>query len=68
MALNDKQSVSKGKKKMSPTGGTFSAVRITKGQLSKAKHPTVSLNLNLLYLVVFEIKMASYKVKDDISL
>lgn len=55
-------------KKMSPAGGTFSAVRITKGQLSKAKHPTVSLNLNLLYLVVLEIKMASYKVKDDITL
>lgn len=65
--LNDKLSVSKGEK-MSQTGGTCSAVRITKSQLSKAKHLTVPLNLNFLFLAVLEIKMASYKIKADISL
>lgn len=53
---------------MSQTEGTFSAVRITKSQLSKAKHLTLSLNLNFLFLAVLEIKMASYKIKADISL
>lgn len=48
---------------MSQTGGTFSAVRITKGQLSKAKQFTVSLNQNLLYLAILEKKSKWHLIK-----
>lgn len=50
---------------MSQTGGTFSAFRISKGQLSKAKHLSVSLNLNLkadisllMFLMYFKMRLA----------